>query len=66
MSKEEIEHDYTKNLICPYCGYEDKDTWESGVDEGGELIDCQECGKEYFAVQNVLISYSTKKQKQEV
>ena len=27
MSKE-IVHEYTQNITCPYCGYEDIDSWE--------------------------------------
>ena len=29
---------------CPYCGYEDRDSW--GLGDDGES-ECGECGKEY-------------------
>lgn len=25
---DEIDHDDTTNIVCPYCGYEDYDSWE--------------------------------------
>ena len=47
------EDDYTynrDNIICPYCGYEDPESWEylSGLSEGEVLeVDCAECGKTF-------------------
>ncbi|TCO69529.1 hypothetical protein [Marinisporobacter balticus] len=34
--------DYENNLICPYCGYEDKDSWELSDDD--EKHRCGRCG----------------------
>jgi len=45
--------DYTynrDNIICPYCGYEDPESWEylSGLCEGEVLeVDCLDCGKTF-------------------
>lgn len=32
-------------LVCPYCGYEDPDSWEAPDGEGTR--ECPRCGREY-------------------
>jgi transcription elongation factor Elf1 len=57
-----IEHEYTRNIVCPYCGYEDLDSWE--VDSGEEdlgIIECGVCGKEFLASRVIDITYCTEK-----
>ncbi len=58
MSKE-IDHEYTYNLVCPYCGYEDKDEWELSDNEGETF--CGRCDEEFAYTRHVSISYSTSK-----
>jgi len=47
----EIDHKFTNEIVCPYCGYEFSDSWEyldpSNDSHDGEEIDveCLECGK---------------------
>ena len=56
----DIDHEYTCNIVCPYCGSEDKDGWEllpDGEDLG--LIACGDCGKEFYVTRNIRITYST-------
>lgn len=53
-----IEHEYTKNIVCPYCGYEEHDSWEF-QGECGET-ECGECGKIFIWSRNVEIDYSTR------
>ena len=50
--------DYTDNIICPHCGYEDKDSWECS--ESGEM-DCRRCGEEFYMERDITVTYSTKK-----
>lgn len=38
-----IDHVMTRNVVCPYCGYEDSGSWELK----GEETECQSCGKKY-------------------
>ena len=57
MSK--IEHEYTFEIVCPYCGYEHGDSWEQSGDDGD--IDCDECGKEFTYNRDIEVSYSTEK-----
>lgn len=54
-----IDHEYTGEIVCPYCGYEFSDSWEiSGND--GSLV-CEECGKKFRYERHVSIMYSTSK-----
>jgi len=56
----EIHHEYTKNVVCPYCGYEDKDSSEiSPNDECLGLIDCEDCGKSFYASRSITVDYSS-------
>lgn len=61
MTKE-IDHEYTDEVVCPYCGYEYGDSWVyfSRNDEAVK-IECDECGKCFRASQNVSVDYSTDK-----
>lgn len=59
---EEIDHDFTNEIVCPYCGEEYGDSWEKEKDTfDGPLDDeeCQSCGKEFQVQRNGSITYST-------
>ena len=56
--------EYTKNIVCPYCGHEDHDSWEvdfGGGMEGEEKLECGTCGKEFIASKECSITYSTRR-----
>ena len=60
----EIDTGYTDFITCPYCGYEDRDSWE--VDFGNSEcmeIECSNCGKEMGVTRNVSVSYTSYKPK---
>ena len=58
----EIKHKDTKEIICPYCGYEFSDSWDYSSDlEDIGLIDCENCDKSFYANRIVTIDYSTEK-----
>ena len=59
---ENIEHEYTQNIICPWCGAEDIDSWEIDGDYE-EDVECEECGKTYIYERIVDVSYTTTKTK---
>jgi len=40
INLEPEDKDYTENLTCPYCGYEDRDSWELSDDD-----DEHQCGR---------------------
>lgn len=57
-----IDHRYTDNVVCPWCGYIDINSWEFKSDDDDlGLIECGECGKEFYATRHVSVNYSTKK-----
>ena len=52
---------YTDNIVCPYCGHVDSDSWEVfDISEESKTIDCNSCGKEFFVNQNISVSYTSK------
>lgn len=56
------------NAVCPYCGYEQSDTWELFGDKGDAFIcvlSCDKCGEEFEVTQNIDISYTTKKKEED-
>jgi hypothetical protein len=58
-----MDTDYTPNLVCPYCGYINQDSWEVNIDEGLEWdsdVDCGGCEKTFRASKYCTIRYSTK------
>lgn len=57
-----IDHEYTDNIVCPWCGSEDTDSWEA-ADDGKR--DCYDCGKPFEYEREVSCSYSTAKLERE-
>lgn len=59
MSK--FKHHMTNNIVCPYCGYENINSWEVESGEQGSLglIECGNCGKEFYATRDVEVTYTT-------
>lgn len=61
MSKFDTE--YTSNVICPHCGYEDTD-WFEGYDitDGSlDTHDCIDCGQPFILGVSITINFSTEK-----
>lgn len=54
-----IDHEYTDEIVCPYCGSEHADSWEYESDTN--VIDCWECGREFRYERHVIITYSSEK-----
>ena len=51
--KTSLEHE----MICPYCGYEQRDSWEIPGDDG--TVECGRCEKEFDFTRNVEVTFST-------
>ena len=51
-----VDHDYTDEIVCPYCGHEHGDSWEYG--DSGRMT-CGECNREFDMERNVSVSYVT-------
>jgi len=57
-----INHEYTSEIVCPWCGYEFGDSWDIGPeDEDIGQIECEECERAFTANRNISVSYSTQK-----
>jgi|GEM_PF-3920061 len=56
---QDIDTKYQNNLICPHCGYEDKEPYEVTGDEENGNTECGNCGKYYQFTRYINISYST-------
>jgi transcription elongation factor Elf1 len=52
-----MEHNFESNIKCPYCDWEDRDSWEFGEDSG--IYTCGNCGEEFNVERNVEVTYST-------
>lgn len=50
---------YTNNAICPYCGYENKDSWELFKNSG--TATCCNCDRAYRYSRDVITTYCTSK-----
>lgn len=44
-------------MVCPYCGYEDRDSDEVSPDRGTH--ECPECGEEYNYERSKSVTYDT-------
>nr|DAT67846.1 MAG TPA: hypothetical protein [Caudoviricetes sp.] len=52
--------EYENQIVCPYCGHKDNNSWEFSGSDGEELEhDCPKCGKTMICCRNVQITYST-------
>ena len=58
MPEEEIDSDWTNDLICPYCGHKIHDDGDL-EEEGTEL--CSNCEQEFTYQVHYLVRYSSQK-----
>jgi ribosomal protein L37AE/L43A len=53
-----IDHEYTREPVCPYCGKEQMDSFEMPEDGSTE---CGECGKGFTFTSYIRQTFTTKK-----
>lgn len=53
-----IDHEYTKEIVCPYCGNEQSDSWE--FSEDGEIT-CDVCENDFDYEKIITVEWSTSK-----
>ena len=53
-------HEYEKLIKCPYCNYEDQDSWEFTEDEETQVT-CGRCEKDFNVSRQIEVTYSTSK-----
>ena len=59
---DEIDHEYTDEIVCPWCGHKYEASHE--LFEGHQTStkdDCQECGKPFHVECEYSVTYNTKK-----
>lgn len=54
----------TDNITCPWCGYEEKDSFEFDNDAG--TVECPSCDKEFFYERITEVCYDTKRPVKEI
>ena len=59
-----IDHEYTREVVCPHCGYEFRDSWELDRESGdGENIEVEcpseKCGKKFRCWREITIQWSS-------
>ena len=58
MSDEKyIECEFTREIVCPYCGYEFSDSWEIGDGEDIGNIECRDCDAEFDCRRDIEVTY---------
>mgnify|MGYP002868477286 CR=1 FL=1 len=59
----ENEQFQTSNLVCPWCGHEDRDSWELADWDGS--YECPACGKLFEYEREVEVPYTSRKREQD-
>lgn len=49
---------YKQLITCPWCGYENKDSWEADHDFESEA-ECGRCEKEFTYLADISVTWST-------
>ena len=60
----ENEHSNTDELVCPWCGYVERDSWEISSDSDDEY-ECPECGKVFEYERNVQVTYTSRRRRED-
>lgn len=58
--KWENEQSRKEEITCPWCGYEDSDSWEF-EGEYDDAYECPECGKKFILEVHTEITYTSKR-----
>lgn len=58
-----IEHEYTREIVCPNCGYKFKNSYDYELDESGDNLYCDECETAFFAYVSITVEYITETMK---
>jgi len=57
----DIDHEHTQEIVCPHCGHEHCDSYETSKNEDGSSgkMECDECGKVFTWECRVSVTYCT-------
>ncbi|MCM3739214.1 hypothetical protein M3210_02915 [Oceanobacillus luteolus] len=54
------EFEFEREVVCPYCGSEQSDSWELDGSDGEENETyCGTCGEDFVYIRNIEITYSS-------
>lgn len=53
--------EYTKEMVCPYCGDEFSDSWQWNDSNADAEVDCYECGKSFTLNVDFDVTYTTRR-----
>ena len=59
--KNKIDYNNTDDIVCPYCGWKNGDSWEIRFDGQTIKLDCDECNKEFECSAEDTRTYSSYK-----
>ena len=55
------DYEYVNFITCPYCGHEDRDSWEEHMNDGDHIkTKCQSCWKEFRVRCYISVKYTSK------
>jgi len=63
VEEDEIDCEYTDEIVCPHCGQMHSDSW---VYSDSGIYDCEECEKPFSYERNVSVTYSTSKEEYKI
>jgi predicted RNA-binding Zn-ribbon protein involved in translation (DUF1610 family) len=61
---QKINHEFTREVVCPHCGYEFSDSWELGPGKGDSEdieVECGDCGETFICWRNITVNWSSAK-----
>jgi hypothetical protein len=59
-ARDDIDHDYTQEIVCPHCGEEHGDSWEYNLGDSDTIeVECEECSEPFYATCCIEVTYST-------
>ena len=59
MNEDDFDISCTDNFVFPYCGYEERDSWE--YEEETDIVECGSCGEKFEYTRTKIILYDTRK-----
>lgn len=50
---------WNNEIVCPFCGGEQTDSWEYGKREDIGNVECDHCGRTFYASRHIEYTYSS-------
>lgn len=57
-----IDHEFTKDIVCPWCGGEQYDDDGHFMHADEENTECEDCGRGFSVTGHVQVTYTTKRE----